>query len=136
MYAGPAWVTLAYVALYYAFLCNILRVKQGLRKQYKQRGEKFDRYHGQDPVMLAADRTQLNMLEQMPPFLILLWLHAVFVSPQEATLLGAIYTGSRVLYPLLMGKELGRQIPMRILVVTVTGYAIIAILVVRIAMSI
>ena len=66
----------------------------------------------------------------------MLWLHAVFVSAPEATVLGTIYTGSRSLYPLLMGKALSRQIPMRLLAVTYTGYAIIAIFVVRIAMSI
>jgi uncharacterized membrane protein YecN with MAPEG domain len=133
--AGPAWVTLAYVGVYYAFMSNLLRVKLRLHGQYKERGEKFDRYFGQDREMLAADRIQLNMLEHMPIFLVLLWLHAFVVSSPEATLLGGIYTGSRALYPLLLGTRLGRNIPLRILLVTFTGYIVLALFAVRIASS-
>jgi uncharacterized membrane protein YecN with MAPEG domain len=134
--AGPAWVTLAYVGVYYAFMSNLLRVKLRLHGQYKERGEKFDRYFGQDREMLAADRIQLNMLEHMPIFLVLLWLHAFMVSSAEATLLGGIYTGTRALYPLLIGHRMGRNIPLRILSVTFTGYIILTIFAVRIAISI
>jgi uncharacterized membrane protein YecN with MAPEG domain len=134
-YVGPAWVTLFFVLVYYAFQINILRVKSRLARSYKDRGERFDRYFGQDREMLAADRVQLNMLEHMPVFLVLLWLHALFVSPSEATILGAIYTGSRAVYPFVLGKKLGRGVPLRIVAVTFTGYAIIAIFVVRIAMA-
>ena len=134
--AGPAWVTVAYVGVYYAFMSNLLRVKLRLHGQYKEQGKKFDRYFGQDREMLAADRIQLNMLEHMPVFLVLLWLHAFVVSSYEATILGGVYTGTRALYPLLLGSRLGRNIPLRILWVTFTGYLILGIFAVRIAMNI
>lgn len=122
MYHGPIVVTLIYVLLYYLFQIHIMRVKGRLVREYKERGEKFDRYFGQDRHMLAADRIQLNMLEHMPVFLVLLWMAAVFVDPMFATVVGGIYTGARAIYPFLMGDRLGRGIPARILIATVTGY--------------
>ena len=68
------WVTFAYLILYYAFMLNVLRVKLKVAASCKARGEKFDRYQNNDPILRAADRIQLNTLEHMPPFLILLWL--------------------------------------------------------------
>ena len=133
--AGPAWVTLAYVGIYYAFMTNVLRIKVRLHFRYKADGEAFDRYHTRDREMLAADRTQLNMLEHMPIFLTLLWLHAFVVSSYEATILGGIYTGTRALYPILLGGRMGRQVPARIVPVTLTGYVVLTIFAVRIAMS-
>lgn len=135
LYSGPVWVTLAYLAVYYAFISNILRVKVGLAKKHKEAGNKFDRYFGQDRQMLAADRTQLNMLEHMPVFLVLLWLHAWIVDPLEATVLGAVYTGTRTLYPLVLGGRLGRMVPSRIMLITLTGYGVLAALAGRVAMS-
>lgn len=133
---GPAWVTLAYVALYYGFLMHLMVVKIRLAKAYKERGEKFDRYFGQDREMLAADRIQLNMLEHMPIFLVLLWLHGVVGDPAEATIAGAIYVGLRAIYPLMLGGRLGRGLPTKLLFVTFGGYAALAFMVVRIAMAI
>ena len=133
---GPTWVTLAYFALYYATQVHILRTKGRLRAEYAARNEKFDRYFSQDREMLAADRIQLNMLEHMPVFLVLLWLAAFGVGAGEATIAGAIYVASRAAYPLLMGKRLGRGIPKRILLATGAGYAVVAWFVVRIAMSV
>ncbi|MEQ9499724.1 MAG: MAPEG family protein [Deltaproteobacteria bacterium] len=121
-FAGPILVTLAYLLLYYVFQLHIMRVKGRLVSEYKARGEKFDRYFGQDRHMLAADRIQLNMLEHMPPFLVLLWLAAVFVEPVFATVVGGVYVAARALYPFLMGARLGRGIQARILIATVTGY--------------
>jgi hypothetical protein len=136
-YAGPLLITVAYVAVYYAMLVNQLVVKTRLRREYKARGERFDRYFNTDRVMLAADRYAGNMLDHMPPFLVLLWLNAVFVSPLRATAAGAVYVACRVAYPWLMGRELGRSVPTRILFATVVGYAVIAFfcvsLVVRVA---
>lgn len=123
--AGPVLVTLGYVLLYYAFQINILRTKLRLEAAYKARGEKFDRYFGEDREMLAADRYQLNMLEHMPPFLALMWLVALFVGPWWATAGGAVYLTARLLYPFAMGARLGRGIPARILLATVPGYGVI-----------
>ena len=123
-YKGPIIVTVSYFFLYYIFLLNILRTKLKLQKKYKENSEKFDRYRSQDPEMLAADRIQLNMLEHMPLFLILMWLYAIFVSISTATTLGGVYTLVRAIYPLLVGGKLGREIPLRIMPITFTGYII------------
>ena len=54
----------------------------------------------------------------------------------EATILGSIYTGLRVLYPVVLRGRIGRNIPVRILPLTFSGYIILTIFAVRIAMSI
>ncbi len=124
--AGPIVVTLLYVGVYYAFQLYVMRVKMRLEAVYRARDERFDRYFGQDREMLAADRIQLNMLEHMPPFLVLLWLTAVFVGPGPATLGGVIYLLARLGYPLAMGSRLGRGIPARIMLSTAPGYLVLA----------
>ena len=125
-YAGPLLVTVAYVVWYYALFANQLRVKTKLKRAYRERGEKFDRYFGADREMLAADRYVGNMLEHMPTFLLLLWLNAIFVDPFSAAVAGGIYLSSRVLYPFVMGQRLGPGIPSRILFATVVGYGVVA----------
>jgi hypothetical protein len=135
-YSGPIWVTLIYIGLYYAFMSNVLRKKIRLKRDYAEKGKTFDRYFSQDREMLAADRTLLNMLEHMPVFLVLFWLHVLVVSPIEATILGAIYTGTRAVYPFLLGSRIGRDIPFRVLYVTFIGYFILLIFMVRITMNI
>ena len=124
-YKGPIFVTTIYILIYYGFIFNILRTKLILFKKYKKEGKKFDRYFGQDRNMLAADRAQINMLEQMPVFLILLWLCAIFHSAKTATILGSVYVLSRALYPFLVGARMGRDIPLKLLVSTFTGYGVI-----------
>ena len=90
-YASVAWVTLAYLGVYYAILLYGLFTKRRVARACKADGERFDRYNNQSPELLAADRMQLNTLEHMPPFLVLLWLQACIVSAYSATLLGTIY---------------------------------------------
>jgi uncharacterized membrane protein YecN with MAPEG domain len=132
---GPAWVTLACVGLYYLFMVHVLRTKVRVAREYEQRGEAFDRYHSGDREMLAADRIQLNMLEHMPAFLILLWLHALIVDIDEATIVGGIYVAFRAVYPVVLGKRLGRRVPKRLLFVTFGGYAVLVFLAIRIGMK-
>lgn len=127
-FSGPLIVTLAYVGLYYGFIVNILRVKRALAAAHAARGEKFDRYFDQDREMLAADRLQLNTLEHMPPFLVLLWLNAVFVSPLSATVAGAAYVVGRAYYPLVLGRRLGRGVRSSIMLSTGVGYAVLVYL--------
>jgi len=126
--AGPIAVTLAYLAIYYGFQINILRVKNRLAREHTERGEKFDRYFGNDRQMLAADRIQLNTLEHMGPFLALLWMNAVFVGPDGATIAGAIYVAARGLYPFLIGDRLGRGVKAKVLISTGAGYAVLVYL--------
>ena len=135
VYAGPLLITAAYVVLYYLLFANQLLVKRRLRRAYRARGESFDRYFGNDREMLAADRYVGNMLEHMPPFLILLWLNAIFVGPRGATLVGAVYVVARLVYPLVMGRRLGKGVPTRMLFVTVIGYLVIATFAVRLAIA-
>lgn len=134
-FAGPAWVTLAYFSVYYAFITRGLIVKLRLSREYEARGEKFDRYFSQDREMLASDRIQLNMLEHMPVFLVLLWLQAAIVSSGEATVLGALYIATRVAYPFLVGNRMGRNIPLRLLFATFGGYIILVVMAARIVMN-
>ena len=130
-FAGPLLVTVAYVAVYYLLIANQLRVKTRLLRAYRARGETFDRYFNTDREMLAADRYVGNMLEHMPAFLVLLWLNAMFVGPRGASFAGAAYLLSRALYPFMLGRQLGRGVPGRILFATVIGYVVIAFLAVR-----
>lgn len=123
---GPVLVTLVYLAVYYAFQVNILVVKTRLQREYAARGEKLDRYFGQDRRLLAADRYQLNMLEHMPPFLALLWMNAIFVGPLGATVGGGVYVAARLSYPFLMGRRLGRGIQNKLMLSTGLGYAVLA----------
>ncbi|MEZ4318337.1 MAG: MAPEG family protein [Myxococcota bacterium] len=123
-HAGPIWVTIAYILVYFGFVINVARVKSARAKDFASRGEKFDRYFSQDREMLAADRIQLNALEQMPTFLTLLWLNAVFVGSLPTTIAGGVYVAARVAYPFLMGARLGRGIPASILVATLPGYLV------------
>ena len=127
-YAPVIWITLLYVLLYYLFLLNILRVKIKLFKRNKAEGTKFDRYGASDPEMLAADRIQLNMLEHMPPFLILLWLQAFCASVNSASICGGIYLFLRMLYPFFMGTRLNKNIPKRLLINTFSGYAVLTVM--------
>src|SRR5688572_6273431 len=130
-FAGPLLVTVAYVVAYYLLIANQLRVKTRLRRAYRARGEIFDRYFNTDREMLAADRYVGNMLEHMPAFLVLLWLNAIFVGPRGASFAGAAYVLSRVLYPFMMGPQLGKGVPGRIMFATVIGYGAIAYLAAR-----
>ena len=130
-FLGPIAVTVAYTALYYWFQIRILLVKRRLDAEYRARGERLDRYFNEDRVLLAADRTQLNMLEHMPVFLSLLWVNAVFVSPLEATIAGGIYVAARAAYPFVMGPRLGRGVKGPIFLSTAPGYAVMLFLMVR-----
>lgn len=125
MPAGPVLVTVVYFSVYYALHLHVLRTKRRLRSEYRDRGEEFDRYFSRDRRMLAADRCLLNMLEHMPPFVCLLWLHAVFVSPLGATVAGSAYVATRAAYPFLLGPSVGTQLPSRLLVATYGGYGIL-----------
>ena len=127
-YASVVWVTLAYIGVYYAILLYGLFTKRRVARMCKENGEPFQRYSQRYPELLAADRMQLNTLEHMPPFLVLLWLQATVVSPLSATLLGAFYVVVRITYPFFLGRELRRSFPLRVLYNTFTGYAILSVM--------
>ena len=125
-YSGPVVVTAGYFCLWYYLLLGLQRgTKYRLLDEYAARGEEFDRYFGQDRHMLAVDRAVINTQEQMVPFLVSLWLHAVFVSSMHATVLGALYVALRALYPTLLGKNLGKTQSKRVFFATGPSYAIV-----------
>jgi hypothetical protein len=124
-YTGPILVTAVYLLTYYTLFLYALRQKGHIRRRYKARGEKFDRYFSQDRELLALDRYTGNMLEHMPPFLALLWLNAVFVGTLSATAAGTVYALTRLAYPFLVGRTLGVVIRRRVLLATFSGYGVI-----------
>ena len=125
LYAPVILVTLAYVSLYYLLMVNGLVVKIKVAKRCRDDGEPFLRYTGNYPEVLAADRAQLNTLEHMPPFLILLWLLAWVVSIQSAAWLGGLYVVIRASYPFFLGRTLTRSFPRRVFINTFSGYAVL-----------
>jgi len=125
-FVGPVAVTVAYFALWYSLLFGKQsRTKYRLLAKYKEEGKEFDRYTSNDPEMLAADRIVGNTHEQMVPFMVSMWLFAIFVSPFQATVLGGIYVVLRGIYPLLIGSHLSKAQPKRVFFVTGPCYLII-----------
>ena len=66
-----------------------------------------------------------NTQEQMVPFLVSLWLCALFVSATAATYLGGAYIVLRACYPALLGKRVSKIQSQRVYFVTVPCYLII-----------
>ena len=126
-YGGVVAVTLAYIGVYYALMVNGLKVKLKLAKQCKTEGKPFLRYSNEYPELLASDRHQLNMLEHMPPFLVLLWMQAAVVSVESAVMLGWAYVVIRATYPLFVGSRLRSAIKPRVFINTFTGYGILTV---------
>jgi uncharacterized membrane protein YecN with MAPEG domain len=123
---GPLVVTVAYFLLWYGFLFGLQsRTKYRLKARYAREGKVFDRYFGQDEEMLAVDRVVANTQEQMGPFLVSLWLFAIFGATTYATWLGAAYVVLRGVYPLLLGKRLSKVQSRRVAFVTFPCYAIV-----------
>ena len=124
---GPATVTALYFLLYYSLMFGLqTRTKYRLQREYAARDQVFDRYRSGDPEMLKADRAVQNTHEQMVPFLVSMWMYAVFVSPDTATVLGLIYVLLRAIYPLLLGPRIEAMQSRRVAFVTLPCYAIIA----------
>ena len=127
-YAGVISVSICTVLLYYAFLVRLMVVKISLYREHAARGEDFDRYLSRNPRLHAADRAHLNMLEHLPTFNLVLWLNAWVVSPSSAAAGGTVWLLARAAYPFLVGSTLGRDVPVRVLFATFTGYAAVAYL--------
>ncbi len=125
-FQGPLLVTGVYFVLWYAMLFGLQsRTKYRLVREYTERGESFDRYFGQDRQMLAADRAVANTHEQMVPFLVSMWLHALVVSATSAAILGGVYVGLRAAYPFLLGKSVPGTQSKRVAFVTFPCYGIV-----------
>jgi len=125
-YSGPILVTVLYLVFWYYLLLIVQRgTKYRLKEKYEKQGREFDRYFGQDNEMLSADRAVINTQEQMVPFLLSMWLHAIFVSVSVATILGVIYVVIRALYPILLGNEVSKIQTKRVYFATLPGYLIV-----------
>lgn len=123
---GPLVVTVAYLLLWYGFLFGLQsRTKYRLKARYANEGKVFDRYFGQDEEMLAVDRAVANTHEQMGPFLVSLWLFAIFASPTYATWLGGAYVVLRGAYPILLGRRVSKVQSKRVILATFPCYAIV-----------
>lgn len=125
-FTGPVVVTVVYFVLWYYLLLIVQRgTKYRLKDRYAKQGKTFDRYFGQDPEMLAADRAVINTQEQMLPFLAGLWLHACFYSIGSATIAGFAYVILRSMYPVLLGKKLSKIQSKRVYAVTLPSYLLV-----------
>ena len=60
--------------------------------------------YGGKGAVLAADRAVANFLEQTPPFLLALLLHAALVSASGAARCGWIWLGARAIYPFVFAN--------------------------------
>lgn len=110
-------VTLGWTALYYCFLqgqaaaafwVHKVRREQASKKEHTSpRGAKsiefaqvkYGRDHSKGGLIFTMDRTVGNMLEQTPPFLLSIWLHAIIGSPATAARFGWIWLLLRACYP-------------------------------------
>jgi hypothetical protein len=126
----PIWVTIAYIGLYYCFLFGQALTKMyvyhftnaAVIKDKKLSYSKF-KYEFKGPLALTLDRTVGNTLEQAIPFLLGLWLSAVFSSPHIAAKFGWLYIASRLIYPFCFYGGLPW-----LLMSTVPGYLFITML--------
>lgn len=118
-------VTVAFLVLYYIFLYGQAISKFYLFFQARKTDPKVKfgkiKYSNPDLVARIADRTAGNMIEQAVPFLVSLWLSAIFVSPTGAAKLGWLWLLFRSFYPFVFS---GPWLPLS----TVPGYVIVFML--------
>ena len=121
-----ALVTGAAVALLYIFLFNQSATTFGqlaeLRREAKAGGKRAPRlaevkYGGGNGAVLAADRLVGNYLEQLVPFLLSLFGHALFVSASRA----AAFSWAWIFFRSYYGLAFGRPFP-ALLASTIPAY--------------
>ena len=102
-------VTVGWLLLYFTFLFRQSMTAFNFFAWAKQNGVqvgleaiKYGKAGGK--VMLEADRTVGNMVEQSAPFLVALWAHAKFLDPIRAAKLGWLWLAFRAFYPKVWGK--------------------------------
>jgi len=118
-YKGVLAVTLSYFVLWYIFLFRQSYVNRRIKSKFQKDDKTFNRWYSTYPPMLNADRTVANTIEQGIPFLVSLWLYAIFVDATYATILGFAYVAVRSIYPLVWGR------PPWLFLSTVPGYGIV-----------
>eukprot|EP00468_Gymnochlora_sp_CCMP2014_P001065 CAMPEP_0167740348 /NCGR_PEP_ID=MMETSP0110_2-20121227/225_1 /TAXON_ID=629695 /ORGANISM="Gymnochlora sp., Strain CCMP2014" /LENGTH=143 /DNA_ID=CAMNT_0007624227 /DNA_START=33 /DNA_END=461 /DNA_ORIENTATION=- len=96
---------MVFVAVIYYFIYNLFIFRQGLSKQLiPQYAKKVDRDISEFQDMSNNfNRTPLNALEQMGPFMASFWLYGGFVNPMRAAYIGAAYVFFFAIYPICYG---------------------------------
>jgi len=138
MIKGPHYLAAARVT-FAALLVHVLNVvvqsvvKIHLMRKVKERKRldpnyRFDRYKGDEPLLVTADRVVGNFLEWLPVFLSVLWLYAFHVG--DPSWYGWVYVLARVLYPVVAFKGgIDRRGAMPIIFIsTVPQYAMLVCL--------
>ena len=109
-------VTIGWCALYCSFLQGQAAAAFWIHKKRREAGNKEKAGHDKDKALEFAsvkypgrpntqglifvmDRSVGNLLEQTPPFLVAVWLHALAASPNEAAFFGWIWLLLRAAYP-------------------------------------
>lgn len=126
--------TLIYISLYMVFIQfqayskfyifhqkkkEVIAKDDGMKTKVSFRAVKY--YNSKDMLALNGDRTVGNFVEFAFVFLSLLWIHAIFVNPNESFTIAVLYTFFRSLYPILFNQPLPG-----ILLSTVPMYIILA----------
>ena len=111
-------VTIGWSALYYCFLQGQAASAFWIHKIRRERDSegspkvgrqmkpldfadvKYGTQRNKGEFILTMDRSVGNLLEQTPPFLLALWLHALLVSSHDAASLGWVWLLLRASYPL------------------------------------
>jgi len=88
-YHGVVQVSIGYAAVYYIHIGTQVNVKLAAKDN--------------EAMNKIAERGLLNTLEQMPLFLLGMWLHAIFVNPRTTAAIGWFYVVPRALYPTAYG---------------------------------
>lgn len=116
-------VTIGWCALYFCFLQCQSAAAFWIHKVKREEGGKKDdlaarresgkssgitfasvKYSGRantSGLIFVMDRSVGNMLEQTPPFLLGVWLHAIAVSPEDAAWYGWFWLVMRATYPIM-----------------------------------
>jgi uncharacterized membrane protein YecN with MAPEG domain len=84
------WITLATLVFYIVLAMTAAR-------QRGRHGVQAPAMTGPEPF-LTAQRIHLNTLESLVPFLVLLWMCAIFWEPLPAAILGIVWLFGRVVY--------------------------------------
>lgn len=105
-YKSTILITCLYFTLYYLFIIYQVITKYYVYNNEKQKSKspneikmKDIKYFSQNTLILAADRTVGNCLEQMIPFLLSFWLYSIFISIENGKFYGLIYIFTRAYYP-------------------------------------
>lgn len=122
------FVAVGTISLHYVLLfCQsraAFTTMAALHQEARSRGERGPdlgtvKYGQKHKGTLWADRSVGNLLEQLPPFFLSLISYALFVSANNAALLGWAWIGFRALYPFLFGHMPG------LLLSTMPAYSIV-----------